>query len=141
MLGRTDAPGARALASRAQTLLLGELRGERSLSEVPVCCFPGSMRCPKHMHESVQGNLWQQPEEQCGVSYKAQCASPLLQLTQSIWLWVSVPACRFNHPYYSDRTLFIFHERQAGVKGLASDEPVLTLHVGHGSLVHLLLEC
>ena len=26
------------------------------------------------------------------------------------------------------------------VKGLASDEPVLTLHVGPGSLVHLLLE-
>ena len=93
----------------------------------------------KLIHESVLGNLWHQPDEHCGVPLQ----DPLCQPTaahQSTQPCVIVPFCRFNHPYYSDRTLLIFHERQAGVKGLASDEPVLTLHVGPGSLVHLLSE-
>ena len=106
---------------------------------VLVCCFPSSTRCQSSIHESVLGNLWHQPDGHRGVSYKAHRAGPL-QLTQSPLPCKTVPTCRFNHPYYSDRTLLIFHERQAGVKGLASDEPVLTLHVGSGSLVHHLLE-
>lgn len=48
-------------------------------------------------------------------------------------LWPGfIAPCSFNNPYWSDRTLLIFHERTAGSKG-DNDAPVLTLHVSSGT--------